>query len=147
MARRHHFAWFAVLLPLVGGVQDAAAQGTAVDTALQTRPVTVGDYRMRVVWDPDRDPSVVIAQRRGNSLQRHEWYVTKTFELAVSDDLSSGHVRARFAVGGYIDMRFGASGPVSHTAPGFQGRFPRCFGNRMRRAGSLVGTLRLPTGA
>ena len=131
--RHHHFAWFAVLLPLIGGVQDAAA-----DTALVTRPVTVGDFRMRVVWD--EQPSVTFAQRRGRSLQRHEWYLRDPFRLVLSDDLSSGHVRARFGVGGYVDMRFEASEPAS------RGAVPLCGRNR-RSVGSLVGTLRIPTGA
>jgi hypothetical protein len=80
-------------------------------------------------------------------LQRHEWYVTDTFELEVSDDLNSAHVRGRFAVGGYIDMRFEARGPGSQIGPFFPGWLPRCHGEFVRRAGSLVGTVRLPTGA
>ena len=135
MARHHRFAWFAVPLALVGGVQDASAA-----TALVTRPVTVGEYRMRMVWGAAEIPSVTIAQRRGSSLQRHVWYVSHPFRLTARDDLSRGRVRARFAVGGYIDMRFTASEPAS------RGAVPLC-GRQVRSDGSLVGTLRLPTGA
>jgi hypothetical protein len=123
---------------LVGfsGVDEATA-----DMALVTQPVTVGDYRMRVVWPPDGPlPSVTFAQRRGRSLQRHAWYARNSTGLTVTDDLGSGHVRARFAVGGYLDMRFEATEPVS------RGAVPLC-GRRTRRVGWLVGTLRLPTGA
>jgi hypothetical protein len=133
--RRHHFAWFAVLLPLVGGVPHAAA-----DSALVTRLVSVADYRMRMVWGSSVEPSVTLAQRRGGSLQRYKWDLNGPHGLGVTDDLSSGHLRARFGVGGYVDMRFEASESAS------RGAVPLC-GRQTRSVGWLVGTLRFPPGA
>jgi hypothetical protein len=99
---------------------------------------------MRVVaFAQPRSPNeitVTLAQRRGGSLQWHQWRARTPLQGLGSRDLTRGRLRGRFGTRGFIDMRFEASVAAS------RGRLPLC-GRHRRSVGSLTGTLRLPTGS